>query len=354
MFKKAVLILLILAVMQGCGATQYKKKMFGKYKVYKKESGIVVSERSSTKNYRAPIKFSAFEDQLLMLIVENKDLKLEELVENSIAYNLQKQEEDAKKKKESTTNGAISITEGAITTGGAVVTDETAVTGSAVTTEAAIEEKKDREDTEETPEVFKKKKKIILKERYKCYLGIKYSGRDWIYINRLHFKDLKSGTEAEIPFGNAVSESVTLENGVTVTGGVYEAAFFTVTREEAEKIYNIMKSENIEMSLLSMYDERKMTRVVKDKEKKEIIKSYEFYLKIYAEEADRIKKGIEDKEKADKEKIEKEKAEKENKVEKEEKKESLKEESKEEKKENKNDKKTDKKESDNKKEEVKK
>ena len=41
MFKKAVLIILILAVMQGCGATQYKKKMFGKYKVYKKEMYIL-------------------------------------------------------------------------------------------------------------------------------------------------------------------------------------------------------------------------------------------------------------------------------------------------------------------------
>lgn len=340
MFKKAVLILLILTVMQGCGATQYKKKMFSKYKEYKKESGIVVSDRSSSKNYRAPIKFSIFEDQLLMLIVENKDLKLEELVENNIAYNLQKQEEDERKKKENTTNGAISITEGAI------ATNET-VTNSAVTTQAAIEEKRDREDTEETPEVFKKKKKVILKERYKCYLGIKYSGRDWIYINRLHLKDLKSGTEAEIPFGNAVSESVTLENGVTVTGGVYEAAFFTVTREEAEKIYNIMKSENVEMSLLSMYDERKMIRTVKDKEKKEIIKSYEFYLKMYAEEAERIKKGISDKETADKEKTaEKEKTE--------ENKESLKEEKREEKKDNKNEKKRDDKEFENKKEEVKK
>ena len=149
MFKKFVTILIVLSVIQGCGAAQYKNKVYKKYKKYDKESSIRVSDRKNSRYFRGDIKYSTFEDQMLIVIVENKTLKLEEIVESNIAYNKQKAEEDAKKKAENTTKSAISTTESSITTEGAV------------TTASAVSESK---DAEEIDAFKKKKKKVELKE----------------------------------------------------------------------------------------------------------------------------------------------------------------------------------------------
>ncbi len=298
MFKKIAVTLFILIIIQGCGATQYKKKVYSNYKQYEKESSIKVSDRKNTKYYRGDIKYSMFDSQIVMVIREDKRLKLDELVESNIAYNKQKAEEEAKKKVEVTTKSAVGIEE-VITTQGSITTSEGALTTA-----------QDNRDEEEVDAFKKRKKKVVLKEIYKIYMGIKHRGREWIYINGVKIKDINSEKEVEILFGKAVSENVILEDGVTFTGGVYETAFFTITREEAEKVYDILKADKIEITLSSMYDGRKIKRKMMDKEKKEIINTFDFFQKIDLAEKERIKKGIADKEKADIEKEEKDKIEK--------------------------------------------
>ena len=287
MLKKIVGFALVLLIIQGCGPSNYNGKLYKKYKVSKEVEGISVSKRKNSNYFRGNVNFSMFEDQLLIVVKEDKNLKFEDIVENNIAYNKQQEEEAAKKKKELTTESAI-ITE-EVTSEGAVIT------------EGAITKKEESDDNVEERNTFKKKKKVILKERYRVFAGVKYRGRNWIYIGGMKLKNVNSGEEIEIPFGRAVSDEITLENGVTVTGGVYETAFFTLKREESANLYNIVKAEDVEITLLSMYDKRVFTRKLQKKEKEEIIRCYEYFQKLDIEEQERIKNGIEDKKKKEEE-----------------------------------------------------
>lgn len=88
----AVLLIFILA---GC-SNSYNSRVFKGYKRDESNRTILISDRKNSKYFRKDIAFGFHEEQVLLLIRENKNIKIEELIED---YKKKKEEEAKKQQK---------------------------------------------------------------------------------------------------------------------------------------------------------------------------------------------------------------------------------------------------------------
>ena len=248
---------------------------------------MLVSDRKNSKYFRKNIAFGFHEEQTLLLVRENKNIKIEELAEE---YK-KKKEEEIKKAAEAVSSSAID-----------------AENSSAAAVAVAAEEKADENDED----VFKKKtKKVEPKELYTIYMCIKHFGKNWAYMNSVTLTDNNSKEQLDIDFGTAVSKDIVKSDGVTVLGGIYESACFTIDKIKAEKLYKFLNGkEKVDMLVRSEYDTRVFKRKITKKEIEQITGTYKIYLELEKELVVKIEQKLIEMEK-EKEKTEEKKSEEE-------------------------------------------
>lgn len=281
MYFKIATVLLTVFVLSGC-SNSYNGRVFKKYKKTESDRTILISDRKNSKYFRKDIAFGFHEEQALLLVRENKNIKIEELAEE---YK-KKKEEEAKEAAENISSSAIEAES---------------------STESAV--KAEEKDSESDEDVFKKKsKKAEPKELYTIYFCIKHYGKNWVYMNSLTLRD-KSGKESiDIDFGTAASKDIIKSDGVTILGGIYESSCFTIDKIKAEKLYKFLKGkENIEMIVRSEYDNRVFKRDMRNKEIEQIVGSYEIYIELEKEVKEKIEQKLIEMEKEKEKELEKQK-----------------------------------------------
>lgn len=135
------------------------------------------------------------------------------------------------------------------------------------------------------------------------FLAINNKSRKWVYMNRIIITNKDNGENILLNFDIENVEESYWKDGMTMTGGIYEKSIFSIEEENIEKMMKIFESNNIEITLLSDYDERSDKRKLDKEEIIYVRKMNEFYQlkkeeiskKIEAEKEERIKKQQEEK-----------------------------------------------------------
>lgn len=138
---------------------------------------------------------------------------------------------------------------------------------------------------EEDAAVYMIIEKNEVTEEVKPFLNIEYTGKDWIYMEKVKFSTDKSNDpkEVEIDFLKAKFSGALGEEKPGITGNVVERILVPISDEKIEELEEVLGGTATTMEYSSRYRDRKHTISLTLKEREGLITMIKLYNKVKGE-----------------------------------------------------------------------